>query len=653
MLIKVKNLKVVIYICFSIVYLELLLRSSLFSFTMYNFSYTILSAISLGVITTFFINILPTKRRGVLISSIFFLISVSFFVFFIYYKIFQTPLSLYSVKGVGDAFEFRSIALNTISNNLLTSALYFLPTLLAVVLQNKFAFLNIKLPLKKLLSVVFLITFINYLFVISSPINSQLNNRLFNRSYNPSSNLQHLGLVYSVLLDFNRNVLGNEINLVSLIENEAPNNSIDNIENDNDEEEIKVEYNILDIDFDKLVKSTDNQQIKDLHQYFSRKAPTEKNEFTGKFADHNLIFITAEALHSIAIHPDITPTLYMMANEGFVFNNFYNPLWGVSTTDGEYVACIGLLPQTGVWSFSQSANNYLPFALGNQFSRLEYITFAYHNHTYTYYHRDRSHPNMGYTYFGVGNGLQMKNTWPRSDLEMINITMPDYINEERFHTYYMTVSGHFEYTFNDNYMSLKNKSHVEYLPYSERVRAYLAANLEFEFAMQALVSELEELGIAENTVIVISPDHHPYGLTMDEMNEISNEKLETIYDVYKSVFIIWKKGMEPIYVDKPCSSLDIIPTVSNLFGLEYDSRLLAGRDILSSSNSLVMFRNQSWLTEKGFYDADRDTFTPYLETIKPSYIEEINRAVKEKFHYSSQILVLDYYSHFKTIDDAN
>ena len=55
------------------------------------------------------------------------------------------------------------------------------------------------------------------------------------------------------------------------------------------------------------------------------------------------------------------------------------------------------------------------FCLGNQFRRLGYATKAYHNHTWDYYSRDISHPNMGYVYKGLGHGLDVRATWPESD----------------------------------------------------------------------------------------------------------------------------------------------------------------------------------------------------------------------------------------------
>ena len=81
---------------------------------------------------------------------------------------------------------------------------------------------------------------------------------------------------------------------------------------------------------------------------------------------------------------------------------------------------------------------------------------------------------MGYDYKGIGNGLNIKNTWRRSDLEMIDVTMDEYIGNVPFHTYYMTISGHLNYTFGGNYIARKNKAYVEHLPFSDKAKAYIA-----------------------------------------------------------------------------------------------------------------------------------------------------------------------------------
>ena len=106
-----------------------------------------------------------------------------------------------------------------------------------------------------------------------------------------------------------------------------------------------------------------------------------------------------------------------------------------------------------------------------------------------------SHPNLGYDYKGLGNGLEVKETWPESDLEMMQVTLPEYINHEPFHVYYMTVSGHLLYTFSGNYIANKNKELVEHLPYSDEAKAYLATQIELDRALAYLLEQLEEAGV--------------------------------------------------------------------------------------------------------------------------------------------------------------
>lgn len=102
--------------------------------------------------------------------------------------------------------------------------------------------------------------------------------------------------------------------------------------------------------------------------------------------------------------------------------------------------------------------------------------------------------------------------------------------------------------------------------------------------------------------------------------------------------------MEPVEIDKPCSSLDIIPTLSNLMGLDYDSRLLMGRDILSDSEALVMFPDRSFMTDKVFYNARTNEVKALTgEDIEDSYIKERADTVLSKFKYSALILDSDYY----------
>ena len=406
-----------------------------------------------------------------------------------------------------------------------------------------------------------------------------------------------------------------------------------------------ADYHILDIDFDRLIaEETDEDQLQ-MHTYFSQQVPTAKNEWTGYFQGKNLIWIVAEGFCTLAMDPERTPVLYEMAHSGFVFDHFYTPLWGVSTSDGEYTTTTGLIPKSGVWSYSQSAGNYMPFGFGNQFSQLGYRTMAFHDYLYTYYDRDKSFPNMGYEYYALGHGLELEEIWPPSDLEMMEEIVPMFVDEEQFMVYCLTVSGHLNYTYEENAMSRRHWDEVAGLPYSEGPKAYLACQMELELAMESLLTQLEEAGRLDDTVIVLSGDHYPYGLTDEEYSELLGRQVDPNFEIFQNTLILWNAQMEePVRVEKLCSSLDVMPTLANLFGLEYDSRLMAGRDILSDEPGLVIFSNYSFLTEEGAYNSVLDEFrswdgSPPDEAYVQSQIAEVQNRVA----YSAMILDHDYY----------
>ena len=402
----------------------------------------------------------------------------------------------------------------------------------------------------------------------------------------------------------------------------------------------------MDIDFQALMeRDREDPELSAMHSYFSKVKPTAENEWTGRFQGKNLVWIVAEGFSDRMLDPVRTPTLWKLAHEGIICDNFYTPLWGVSTSDGEYVTTTGLIPKSGVWSYSESSDNAMPFAFGHQFQALGYRTMAFHDYLYTYYDRNLSHPNMGYEYYGVGNGLELEEVFPPSDLEMMEEIVPRFIDEEHFMVYCLTVSGHLNYNREENAMAGRHYDEVSGLPYSEGVKCYLACQQELELAMESLVRQLEEAGRLEDTVIVLSADHYPYGLTDEEYSELFGHPVDPVFEIYENSLILWSADLEePVHVDKYCSSLDVMPTLANLFGLEYDSRLMAGRDILSDEPGLVIFSNYSFLTDLGAYNSTTDVFTMWDGSEPdPDYVADRVAEVQNRVAYSASILDNDYY----------
>ncbi|MEG0769283.1 MAG: LTA synthase family protein, partial [Ruthenibacterium sp.] len=399
----------------------------------------------------------------------------------------------------------------------------------------------------------------------------------------------------------------------------------------------------LAIDFAQLADSEPNAAIAQIHRTVASLPPTDTNEKTGLFAGKNLIYIVAESFSPYAIDKTRTPTLYQMQHDGWFFPHFYTGVWGVSTLDGEYVADVGLVPKQGVWSMLLSGQNALPFTLGNEFRARGASTYAYHNGTYDYYSRHLSHPNLGYAYKGVNGGLTMTNEWPRSDAEMIDITTSDYLSDAMFHVYYLTISGHLPYDGSDM-QAKKHAAAVAGLPYSQHVKNYLAAHIELDKAMELLLQRLRQAGRLDDTVIVISPDHYPYGLTNDEISELAGHPVETEFELYKSCFILYNADTKGETVQKYCSSLDLLPTMLNLFDLPFDSRLLAGRDIFSDAPAFVPFVTQSFLTDRFRYNAPRNEATPLTaQPVTPEEIAACSERLTQMFALSRKMLETDYY----------
>lgn len=423
--------------------------------------------------------------------------------------------------------------------------------------------------------------------------------------------------------------------------------------------EVIYEPNVMDFDFAGLAQTEKNSRIASIHKYVNTVEPTMKNEYTGLFKGKNLILITAEAFSKEVIDPVLTPTLYRLANEGICFEDYYQPMWGGSTSSGEFSVLTGLVSASGTNSIKEARQQDLFLSIGKQLQKEGYYSAAYHNHLYTFYDRDKTHTYYGYdTFMGLHNGMEegVKEVWPESDLEMMDFTVPLYIDKQPFSIYYMTVSGHCRYNYLGNKMSKKNYDVVKDLDCSETVKCYLACQLELEYAMESLVRQLEEAGIADDTLIVLSTDHYPYGL---EGGTTWGNKKDYVAELYgydpknhierdHSALIMWSGCLEDkdIVIDTPVYSLDILPTISNLFGVEYDSRLLVGRDVFSDAEPIVLWYDYTWKTDKGSYNSETRKFTPAEGvTVDNDYVERIKNIVYNKIFYSREVQNTDYFNY--------
>ena len=424
----------------------------------------------------------------------------------------------------------------------------------------------------------------------------------------------------------------------------------------------KIPYVYEELDFEKMAANTENEDLKDMYTYFASRRPTTTNEYTGLLKGYNVIYICAESYWNYAINEKVTPTLYKMSQNGIILNNYYNSFRN-TTTNGEYAFSTSLWPDMsrqadqglGVGSFPQSSMKYMPNGLGDFFEAENVPTYSFHNYYGFYYRRSLSYPNLGYenNYF-MGNGMRFTSAWPASDAELMVQSVEKYIEEDRFFTYYMTFSGHGPYN-SSNYMYRKNVAEVKNRlgddaeKYNDEAIGYLAGELELEYGMKYLLEELEKAGKLDKTLIVLTGDHYPYYLSENGRNSLTGLKMDE-KDIYKSSCIMYTEGLEePIVSNTYCCNVDIIPTVLNLLGMKFDSRLLMGTDIFSDGVHKAVLYDKSFITDKVEYDAKTGDVNwkinpdSYDWKNLVNYVDNMSALVDSEYTASVNIIKMNFY----------
>lgn len=582
------------------------------------------------------------------VNKILFLIML-FLVGFLYsvqlcvFKMFGFYFDWTLIGASGQIASFAGDGVDLVIQNIFGVTLFFMPFILYLVYNRVIVIEkgNWKNNLIKIgLSILIGLSFLGVININKDKVNSPY--KLYFNVNNIDLNVRTFGVLNTFLIDSYRNVIGFQevLNIPNKPKDDKNNSDKDNIK--------EYKYNNLDIDFDNLINNENNKVVKTMHEYFNNEEGTKQNEYTDYFKGKNLILFMAESFNEIAVREDLTPTLYKLVNSGFVFNNFYTPTIS-STIGGEFQELTGLVAASGFLGPWKSGNNYFPFGIGKVFKDMDYNTFAYHDHSVYFQNRYIYLKSLGFDNFkGCFNGLEKSincKIWPESDVEMIDATIDDYINSDKpFFTYYVTVSGHGGYTFSSSAMAKKHMNEVKDLNISEKPKAYLAAQIELDRALEDLIKKLDEAGKLDDTVIALVGDHYPYYLSLDEVNEIADYEKDGIIEINRSNFILWNNKMDIVTVDKVGSEIDVLPTLYNLFGVKYDSRLIIGKDILSTEPGLAIFGNRSWVSDKGSYFSQKNKFVPKDNvSVDDDYISYMNTLVNNRMSMSKNIMANDYY----------
>lgn len=630
--------------------IELILQIACFkTLTLFNSVMILSLTVLISAIFTFVLSLIKSKKiRNIVMISSWSLLMIINIMELVYYKIYESFFNLSGISFVGAIKDgFDKVLLTVVQNIVPILLLLVIITIIGIYMKKKG--LHIDSKINKSESLVLAAVII----VCSLYINVNINYigkaeqfsyyKLLHKVNMPTKNVQSFGMISSTAISLHRTIFGftQEMDESEDIYTNKKTALAD---------DVNIKYNIDEnIDLTALSQNETNPVIKQIHDYFNEQTPTVQNKYTGIFKDKNVIFILAESFDEAAIEPNLTPTLYELKHKGIVFNNYFAPKYPASTADGEYMLEWATLPIIGEnYSLIDMVYNTNPYILPRSLKTEGYKTYVYHNYS-GYYNRRKQYFSTlnfdGYRYCGEGINTKCEN-FHGSDLDMMDQTIDDFINQDKFFSYFITLSGHGSYD-ESNFIAEKHLNKVRGTNYPYSLKYYIAANIEFDLAMNKLITRLKEANKLDDTVIVISSDHTPYYLTSSDLNANSPVNRDSKFDRNRGSLIIYNSELEGTHVvDKYAMNIDVLPTVLNMLGIKYDSRIVIGKDIMAVNNEgVVILPDRSWVTNAGAYDTSTGRFTKYLENVDDKYVSKLCQEVNEKYTISVNMQYNDYYKY--------
>ena len=374
------------------------------------------------------------------------------------------------------------------------------------------------------------------------------------------------------------------------------------------------------------------ERIAELDEYYaSHPKQAADTPMTGAFQGKNLIFIMMESTDDWLVTPEYMPNLWRLEQEGLYFPNYYSPMFlSAGTFNAEFTANTGLVaPQYGARN-SFYAENDLPYSLANLFRNAGYRAQSYHAANPSIYNRGVIHLNFGYESYNDYADLGMDDYMLDSQLLR---GYDKIVSDEPFFSFIITYSGHGPYTTEQQNIAEPHleraRAVIDYstVPYTteaqkEEYTRAVAQAMETDAFIGGLRERLEADGHAEDTVLVLFTDHYcKYFSDADFINAI---KGTTDHNMLMNVpFVIWTEGIQPQVSEKYVSTMDIVPTIIDLFSLDADLTYYIGNDMFGPDGGVVYFRDYAWYDGKT-YDTGGSTSDPAVLAMRERVHEQLD-----------------------------
>ena len=378
------------------------------------------------------------------------------------------------------------------------------------------------------------------------------------------------------------------------------------------------EYFINDFYYSFFQKDDSIKAKEYVSEYISENKDISKgNNYNGIFKDKNLIFVMMESMDDWMVNEETTPTLYNMMQHGFNFNNHYSPAYVTgATANTEFVSNTGMYPSINKLSPNYAyVDNSYPYSIANLFKKEGYITNSFHRSSGYIYNRENMHLSLGYSKYHSYLDMGISDEYLDLDSYIIKNGYDKIVRKnDKFMSFIITYSPHSPYTY-DKIECTTNLNDIKSIYPDVVDEEYLcgfSSARETDNMFKLLLEKLENDNLLNDTIIVAFTDH-PNGIVI---GEDETEKLN------KTKFFIYSSEMGSNQVDTITSSINILPTIINLFGID-NKYLYTGYDALNTNEEYVIFSDYT------YYDGNE--------------VDRLNDYLSRKLKYSSDVLISNYY----------
>lgn len=379
--------------------------------------------------------------------------------------------------------------------------------------------------------------------------------------------------------------------------------------------------------------TADTERIAELDAYYAaHPKQAADTPMTGAFAGKNLILIMMESVDDWLVTPEYMPNLYRLEQEGVYFRNYYAPIFlAAATFNSEFTANTGLIAPEYQVRNSYYSEHALPYSLPNRFRDAGYCARSFHAANPNIYNRGQIHLNFGYESYSDYGDLGMDDYMLDSQLLR---GYDQIVSDEPFFSFIITYSGHGPYTTEQQNISEPHldraRTVIDYstVPYTteaqkEEYTRAVAQAMETDAFIGGLRERLEADGHAEDTVLMLFTDH--YCKYFSDAELISAIKGETDRNMLSNVpFVIWTEGITPQVSEKYVSTMDIAPTIVDLFSLDADLRYYIGNDMFGPDGGVVYFRNYAWYDGKTYDTGNDASSNPAVLAMREQVREQLN-----------------------------